>query len=581
MEFRIAELRGVQVTASRMLSSDEMIVTLSVPGRSRSIPGCGPGDRRAGPHHRALHRITGAGGDVARSGCHPRPVITKVSPKRGDRMRGLVEYLFGPGKRNEHTHQRIVAAYDDELLGPHPGEFERARVAAELDYPRRWFAPETTSEFVYHVSISNPVEDRDLTDAEWALVAETAAERLGFGQPHSPTGVRWVAVHHGKSTAGNDHIHLVANMVREDGGKHWLRSDYTVLRGVAKEMEARFGLVDRTAPIGAGTPELSRVEVARQLSTGRESDREVVRRSVRSAATAARTESEFIGHARVNGLILRPRWGTGASTDVTGYAAARPSKDTATDSLVFFSGLALGRDLSLPALRAGWEPDPAAAAAWKAATQRGATAPRRTPVHDPRAVTAAGQAMTVAHQRMAATPGGDRAAWSAFARDGAGVFAAMAQQLPDRRVRTPLTQAAHALASAAWRAPHRHIERPPDGGALWRVAQAMLTAGGAQSEVFGTLVLVQQMMRLAQTISDTHETAGRLGQARWAAEAAERAGLAAHRMHTDSAPPTQERGAEPQRAVPEQDVAGGKRANRSRQRPSDAGAVREDREWGR
>jgi len=49
-----------------------------------------------------------------------------------------VEYLFGPGKRNQHTHQRVVAAYDDELLGPHPGEFDRARVAAELDYPRRW-----------------------------------------------------------------------------------------------------------------------------------------------------------------------------------------------------------------------------------------------------------------------------------------------------------------------------------------------------------------------------------------------------------------------------------------------------------
>jgi len=36
-EFLMAELRGVQVRASRMLSSDEMIVKLSVPGRSRSI----------------------------------------------------------------------------------------------------------------------------------------------------------------------------------------------------------------------------------------------------------------------------------------------------------------------------------------------------------------------------------------------------------------------------------------------------------------------------------------------------------------------------------------------------------------
>ncbi len=171
--------------------------------------------------------------------------------------------------------------------------------------------------------------------------------------------------------------------------------------------------------------------------------------------------------------------------------------------------------------------------------------------------------------------------WSAFARDGAGVFAAMAQQLPDRRVRTPLTQAAHALASAAWREPHRHIERPPDGGALWRVAQTMLTIGGAQSEVYGTLVLVQQMMRLAQTISDTHETAGRLGQARWAAEAADRAGLAAHRMQNGSAAPAQERAAGAQHVVPESAVAAGKRTNRPRQRPPDTGAVREDREWER
>jgi len=116
---------------------------------------------------------------------------------------------------------------------------------------------------------------------------------------------------------------------------------------------------------------------------------------------------------------------------------------------------------------------------------------------------------------------------------------------------------------------------------LWRVAQAMLTVGGAQSEVLGTLVLVQQMMHLAQTISDTHEAAGRLGQARWAAEAAERAGLAAHRMQTDSAPPTRERAAGAQRAVAEPGAAPEKRANRSRQRPPESGAGREDREWGR
>ena len=42
-------------------------------------------------------------------------MITKVG--RGSRMRGLVTYLFGPGKSDEHTNQRVVAAYDPILVG--------------------------------------------------------------------------------------------------------------------------------------------------------------------------------------------------------------------------------------------------------------------------------------------------------------------------------------------------------------------------------------------------------------------------------------------------------------------------------
>ncbi len=37
-------------------------------------------------------------------------MITKM--QRGTRTRGLVEYLFGPGRAEEHTNQRIVAAWD-------------------------------------------------------------------------------------------------------------------------------------------------------------------------------------------------------------------------------------------------------------------------------------------------------------------------------------------------------------------------------------------------------------------------------------------------------------------------------------
>jgi len=464
-------------------------------------------------------------------------VITKVSAKRGDRMRGLVEYLFGPGKRNEHTDQRVVAAYDDALLGAQSGEFDRAMVAADLDYPRRWYAPETNSEFVYHVSISNPVEDRDLSDEQWRVVAETAAARLGFGEPHSDRGVRWMAVHHGTSVNGDDHIHLVANLVREDGSKHWFpEKDWIALRHVAKEMETRFGLADRTAPVGAGTPELSRLEAQRQHVTGRESDRELIRRSVRSAATASRTESEFIAHARHNGLVLRPHWAKGGTGQVTGYSAARPTKETGTDTLVFFSGTRLGRDLTLPALRTGWGSDPEAAAAWKAIDGRTTTEQRRTPVADPRLMKEANHAMASARQRLKGIPVTDHQAWSAVARDGAGVLAAVAQDMPDRRVKLPLTRAAHALAGAAWREPHQHIARPPDGGGLWKVAQNALTIGGAQAEVYGTLVLLQQVMALAETIRDNRAAAGRVAQARWAAQAAQHTRTAVDVIHTSPGP---------------------------------------------
>jgi hypothetical protein len=454
-------------------------------------------------------------------------LITAVSEKRGNRVRGLVEYLFGPGRSDEHTDQHVVAAYADILVGDRGDtELGRAMLATELDMPRRAFAPEVTEKFVYHVSISNPTTDRDLTDEEWRDVADTSAARLGFNDGGDGAAVRWIAVRHGKSSGGNDHIHLVANLIREDGRKHFFtRPDFTVLAEVRRGMEAKYGLTS-TAPAKAGTPELSRPEVERQRATGMESDREALRRGIRAAATASRTESEFVDAASGHGMILRPRWARGGRREVVGYSVARPTTGTDTATLVWFGGGKLGRDLTLPALRAGWTPDPDAAKAWQRVGGTTRSGPRRLPLADPRLMAQANQAMTEVHERLAEVSLDDRQAWSALARDGAGVLAAMAQDMPDHRVKLPLTQAAHALASAAWREPRRHIERPPDSGGLWKAARAVLTVGGAQAEVYGTLILVTQLMQLAQAISDKHEAAGRLEQARWAAQAAER-GLAA------------------------------------------------------
>jgi hypothetical protein len=54
---------------------------------------------------------------------------------------------------------------------------------------------------------------------------------------------------------------------------------------------------------------------------------------------------------------VRPRYGEGGRTTVVGYSVRLPGPDTGPDRVVWFGGGRLARDLTLPALRAGWQQD--------------------------------------------------------------------------------------------------------------------------------------------------------------------------------------------------------------------------------
>jgi hypothetical protein len=91
--------------------------------------------RRAGRDRRLRapggHRGGRAGGRDRR-----RTEAAAVMPNitKGTRLRGLLEYLWGPGKAEEHTNPRIVAGYDDpdpDLLAP-PRHGDRWDDAADL-----------------------------------------------------------------------------------------------------------------------------------------------------------------------------------------------------------------------------------------------------------------------------------------------------------------------------------------------------------------------------------------------------------------------------------------------------------------
>jgi hypothetical protein len=214
-------------------------------------------------------------------------VIAKISDPRGTRVGGLIWYLFGPGRREEHTDPHLVAGWR------HPAELEPPlrpdghrdfrQLCGLLQQPHAVLGPRGFDRPVWHCSIRAAPEDRMLSDDEWAQIAGDILHRTGlspFGQEDD--AVRWVAVRHGV-----DHIHIVAMLARQDGGKPRLSNERYRVREACRAAEERYGLRgtapgDRTA---ARRP--TRAENEKTRRNGRlEPPRVTLRRAVSTAAAA-------------------------------------------------------------------------------------------------------------------------------------------------------------------------------------------------------------------------------------------------------------------------------------------------------
>jgi hypothetical protein len=296
---------------------------------------------------------------------------------RGNAMPDLISYLFGPGRHNdEHVNQHLVAGdadavftADGRLWQDEPGTTRSVRNEArelgwQLEYPHSRWDAEVPHGYVWHCSLSIRSAEGQLTDAQWTQAAHHVIDALGFSGADGKAPCRWVAVRHGPSKEGNDHIHLAVNLVREDGTKASTWNDYRKAGRACAELEERFGLQPVPGRItGRSVPEPSRAD--REISAAR-GDPEPLRirldRKVRACAAAARSEAQFVALARQNGLLIRPRYtDDGQTPTVTGYAVADRdgrhacSKKTGTRGPVWFGGGKLATDLSLPNLRHRWE----------------------------------------------------------------------------------------------------------------------------------------------------------------------------------------------------------------------------------
>ncbi|MET9556870.1 relaxase/mobilization nuclease domain-containing protein [Streptomyces sp. NPDC006645] len=277
--------------------------------------------------------------------------------KRGSRTVGLIFYLYEPGRCEEHTDPHLVAAWD--AFAPDPGRHPDAThgdLARLLDQPVDALAPSRRPEqHVWHLSVRAAPEDPVLTDEQWADIARRMVAATGIAPTGDDTACRWAAVRH-----ADNHIHIVATLVREDGRRPRLNNDAARAQAEARKIEAEFGL--RQLNPGDGTA-AKRPTSAERHKAARENrpqtPREELRETVRHAAAGTMNESEFFTRLTAAGLLVHQR--TAPSGDLLGYKVALPDDRNHDGEPVFYAGSTLAPDLSLPKIRKRWAADDAEA----------------------------------------------------------------------------------------------------------------------------------------------------------------------------------------------------------------------------
>ncbi|MGA5868859.1 relaxase/mobilization nuclease domain-containing protein [Streptomyces cinereoruber] len=270
----------------------------------------------------------------------------------GSDSRGLIVYLFGPGRRDEHTDAHIVAAWD--MVGaPDPGRDPAAtytqlakRLDHHVDLRTRELGGKKPPQHVWHCPVRTAPGDRYLTDAEWAEVARRIVHATGIAPEGDEKACRWIAVRH-----ADDHIHIMATTVRADGRRPRTHRDGQRAQAECRKIEAEFGLRrlksgDLTAPRTPTGAERAKVERQGQTVTARQ----WLREQAYAVAAAVHSEADYFTVLQSLGIKVKTRLGP-ETGDVIGYSLAAPGDTTAAGEPVWYGGSKLAPDLSINRLR--------------------------------------------------------------------------------------------------------------------------------------------------------------------------------------------------------------------------------------
>nr|WP_237418085.1 relaxase/mobilization nuclease domain-containing protein [Actinomadura rayongensis] len=387
---------------------------------------------------------------------------------------------------------------------------------------------------IWHCTLSLRPEEstlaRRLSDAAWAEIARATMKKMGFDYGDQAP-CRWLAVHHGQSVRGNEHVHLVVNLVREDGSTARRPHELRKLSELCAEVEntERYGLGKVGGRLGknrasVGKPDVSRAQIEHSRREGKaEPDQIQLARYVRAALAVARDEAEFVRSLRELGILVRPRYAVGGRNQVVGYSVAfRPKPGQKT---IWFGGGRLHRELTLIRLRQDhWpeqkpEQNPETRAAWA-----GASPGKVLPTGGYNAGTWRQTVAVLSEVRalLITVPVDQPALWALAAREAAGVLSMWSVQVERNRPRT-LARAADVLARSAQfaQADADVLSHPGHGHGIGRqsrrkderfdlrgVAVVISTASAGAGRSGGQIGLLRQIVRLMETINEADRARG-------------------------------------------------------------------------
>ncbi|MFD3431289.1 relaxase/mobilization nuclease domain-containing protein [Nocardia fluminea] len=456
---------------------------------------------------------------------------------KGSNMGGLLRYLAGPGRANEHTDPKVLAG-DIVTMAVYAGGIDVARateLARLLDSPRQTvlrgepvlvtnyrrahaliaegksrreaFDEATRDQNVWHASLSLDPKEGQLDPEVWGAIARRFMTQMGFvDREDDAPDVRWTAIHHGLTKNGGDHIHIAMSVVRPDGSLADVRRDHPRSQDAARVIEHEFGLKVLASREDRSTEQATRPdERARAERVGApETDREALRRRVRGLALAAESEAEFVRELRGAGMVVRPRFAKGGTDEVVGYAVRMPAQNNArtgvAEKSVWYGGGQLAKDLTLSSMRGwtGWDTsadaEQAAVAEWsRSMTTRGGRSTAPSAMSEQDAIRQLGRWSTY----MGTIPVGDRDAWAKAASQTAGLFAAASVRTETKP--GPLDQVSRQLARAGQLPAHQRRPQQVHGQGMRAVARMLWSM---QSEAASKVALAAALTECLLAIMD-------------------------------------------------------------------------------